>query len=65
MHRMHSDDGVELAQLMANVKAAGVITSLDMSLPDPFERRPRRLAGILAHASLCRHLCPIVRKRST
>jgi sugar/nucleoside kinase (ribokinase family) len=35
MQRMHSDDGVELAQLMANVKAAGVITSLDMSLPDP------------------------------
>ena len=35
MRRMHVDDGVELAQLMANVKAAGVITSLDMSLPDP------------------------------
>jgi sugar/nucleoside kinase (ribokinase family) len=35
MRRMHVDDGIELAQLMANVKAAGVITSLDMSLPDP------------------------------
>jgi sugar/nucleoside kinase (ribokinase family) len=35
MRRMHVDDGVELSQLMANVKAAGVITSLDMSLPDP------------------------------
>ncbi len=32
---MHIDDGRELAQLMANVKAAGVITSLDMSQPDP------------------------------
>ncbi len=35
MRRMHIDDGVELSQLMANVKAAGVVTSLDMSLPDP------------------------------
>jgi sugar/nucleoside kinase (ribokinase family) len=35
MRRMHIDDGVELSQLMANVKAEGVVTSLDMSLPDP------------------------------
>jgi sugar/nucleoside kinase (ribokinase family) len=34
MRRMHIDDGVELAQMMANVKAAGIVTSLDMSLPD-------------------------------
>jgi sugar/nucleoside kinase (ribokinase family) len=34
MRRMHIDDGVELAQMMAGVKAAGVVTSLDMSLPD-------------------------------
>jgi sugar/nucleoside kinase (ribokinase family) len=35
MRRMHIDDGVELSQMMAAVKAAGVVTSLDMSLPDP------------------------------
>jgi sugar/nucleoside kinase (ribokinase family) len=35
MGRMHADDGEELARLMATVKATGVITSLDMSLPDP------------------------------
>jgi sugar/nucleoside kinase (ribokinase family) len=34
MGRMHADDGAELARLMAAVKGAGVITSLDMSLPD-------------------------------
>jgi sugar/nucleoside kinase (ribokinase family) len=35
MRRMHIDDGIELAQMMGGVKAAGVVTSLDMSLPDP------------------------------
>jgi len=35
MQRMHLDGGSELVQLMASVKAAGVVTSLDMSQPDP------------------------------
>lgn len=35
MQRMHLDGGRELVQLMADVKAAGVVTSLDMSQPDP------------------------------
>ena len=35
MQRMHLDDGAELVQLMAGVKAAGVVTSLDVSQPDP------------------------------
>jgi sugar/nucleoside kinase (ribokinase family) len=35
MQRMHLDGGSELWQLMASVKAAGVVTSLDVSQPDP------------------------------
>lgn len=35
MRRMYADEGAELASLMARVKAAGVITSLDTTQPDP------------------------------
>lgn len=57
MRRMHSDDGVELAQMMAGVKAAGVVTSLDMSLPDPSSTAGRAdwqalLARTLPHVDI-------------
>ena len=35
MRRMYQDEGSELAILMQRVKAAGLTTSLDMSIPDP------------------------------
>jgi sugar/nucleoside kinase (ribokinase family) len=35
MQRMHLNDGAELVELMKSVKAAGVVTSLDVSQPDP------------------------------
>jgi sugar/nucleoside kinase (ribokinase family) len=35
MRRMYSADGAELAEIFRRVQAGGVITSLDMSLPDP------------------------------
>lgn len=34
MHRMHSDGGDELAQMLGRVKAAGIMTSLDMAHVD-------------------------------
>ena len=35
MHRVYADGGFELASLMLRVKSAGLLTSLDMSYPDP------------------------------
>jgi sugar/nucleoside kinase (ribokinase family) len=35
MHALYRDDGAELTRIFKNVKALGVTTSLDMSLPDP------------------------------
>jgi sugar/nucleoside kinase (ribokinase family) len=35
MRRLYLDEGAELVALMRMVKAAGVVTSLDMSQPDP------------------------------
>lgn len=35
MQRMFADDGAELEQLLRNVQARGVLTSLDMCRPDP------------------------------
>ena len=35
MRRMFLDDGAQLAALLADVRAAGVTTSVDMALPDP------------------------------
>jgi sugar/nucleoside kinase (ribokinase family) len=35
MKRMYADDGAELAEMFRRVKAVGLITSLDMALPDP------------------------------
>jgi sugar/nucleoside kinase (ribokinase family) len=35
MQRMHLDGGRELVQMMAAVKAQGLVTSLDVSQPDP------------------------------
>lgn len=35
MRRMFLDDGAQLAALLANVRRAGVMTSVDMALPDP------------------------------
>ena len=35
MARMYADDGRELAELFRRAKAAGLVTSLDMALPDP------------------------------
>jgi sugar/nucleoside kinase (ribokinase family) len=35
MRSMYADDGAELAAIFRRAKAAGVATSLDMSLPDP------------------------------
>lgn len=35
MKRMYADGGVELAQLLRQVKQAGLIVSLDMARPDP------------------------------
>jgi len=35
MRRMYADGGIELATMMQRVKALGVVTSLDMSRPDP------------------------------
>ncbi|MBI5959094.1 MAG: carbohydrate kinase family protein [Chloroflexi bacterium] len=34
MRRMYSDDGAELAEIFRRVQAGGVITSLDMAMPD-------------------------------
>ena len=48
MRRMYQDEGRELAALMAHAKNHGLVTSLDISLPDPFNRvRTGRLARIL------------------
>ena len=35
MRRMYEDDGLELANLMRHAKSKGLVTSLDISLPDP------------------------------
>lgn len=35
MRRLYADDGAELETLFRRAKATGVVTSLDMSLPDP------------------------------
>jgi sugar/nucleoside kinase (ribokinase family) len=35
MKRMHEDEGAELVKMFRQVKATGITTSLDMSLPDP------------------------------
>ncbi len=35
MERMYAEDGIELAALFRRVKAMGLTTSLDLSLPDP------------------------------
>jgi sugar/nucleoside kinase (ribokinase family) len=35
MRRMYADGGMELAGMFRRVKAAGVLTSLDMAFPDP------------------------------
>ena len=35
MRRMYANGGSELASLMQRVKSAGLLTSLDMSYPDP------------------------------
>lgn len=35
MRRLYADNGAELAALFQRAKATGVVTSLDMSLPDP------------------------------
>ena len=35
MRRMYADDGAELVEMFRQAKAAGVITSLDMAMPDP------------------------------
>lgn len=35
MQRMYADDGAGLVEMFRRAKAAGVITSLDMALPDP------------------------------
>ncbi len=35
MRRMYADGGVELAEILRRVRAAGVTTSLDMTMPDP------------------------------
>jgi sugar/nucleoside kinase (ribokinase family) len=35
MRRMYADGGVELRSILARARAAGAVTSLDMSLPDP------------------------------
>jgi sugar/nucleoside kinase (ribokinase family) len=35
MKRMFADDGIDLAEIYRRVKECGVITSLDMALPDP------------------------------
>jgi sugar/nucleoside kinase (ribokinase family) len=35
MERMFADDGAQLAEMYRRVKAIGVITSLDMAMPDP------------------------------
>lgn len=35
MKRMYADDGAQLVEMFRRAKAAGVITSLDMAMPDP------------------------------
>jgi sugar/nucleoside kinase (ribokinase family) len=35
MRRMYANDGAELVEMFRRAKASGVITSLDMALPDP------------------------------
>ncbi len=35
MRRMYADDGAELVEMFRRAKEAGVITSLDMAMPDP------------------------------
>lgn len=57
MRRMYLNDGAELAELMAQVKAAGLTTSLDMALPDPNSEAgqidwARLLAAVLPHVDL-------------
>lgn len=57
MRRFHIDGGGELAALLARVRAAGVTTSLDMSLPDPDSSAgrvdwPALLAQALPHTDL-------------
>jgi len=35
MERMYANDGIELATIFQRVKALGLTTSLDLSMPDP------------------------------
>src|SRR5712691_2078947 len=35
MERMYANDGIELAAIFSRVKALGLTTSLDLSMPDP------------------------------
>ncbi|MGQ9908999.1 MAG: carbohydrate kinase family protein [Candidatus Flexifilum sp.] len=55
--RMYADEGSELIAIFAGVKAAGTVTSLDMSLPDaasPAGKAPweRIIAAVLPHVDI-------------
>jgi len=57
MRRMYSAGGAEAEQLLNSVRALGVVTSLDMSLPDPESEAgradwPALLARMLPHTDL-------------
>lgn len=55
MRRMYLDDGRELAELLARVKAQGVTTTLDMARPDPQSE-----AGRADWQSILSHVLPLV-----
>jgi sugar/nucleoside kinase (ribokinase family) len=55
MRRMYTRDGAELVSLFRRAKAAGLTTSLDMTLPDPASE-----SGRIDWRALLRHVLPHV-----
>jgi len=52
MERMYADNGVELATMFKRVKAMGLTTSLDLSMPDPNSAAGRADWHAILHATL-------------